>query len=74
MTGAHHQPLAHEAHRRLDLVREGAEATRAEINACLLITGDLINFREFTDDGEPVIYLENPMTQQRPARASEGVA
>lgn len=63
MTRTHMQPLEREAMHRLDLVRAGGDASRAEINAFLRITGDLLNLREFDDDGEPVTKLERRNVQ-----------
>lgn len=63
MTRAHLQPLALEAMHRLDLARSGEPIDRDVVNACLRITGDLLNLREFDDEGEPVFSLERRNVQ-----------
>lgn len=63
MTRTHMQPLEREAMHRLDLVRSGEPIDRDVVNACLRITGDLLNLREFDDDGEPVFTLERRNVQ-----------
>lgn len=63
MTRDHMQPLEQEAMHRLDLVKAGEPLDRDVVNACLRITGDLLNLREFTDDGERVLILERRNVQ-----------
>lgn len=51
-----------EASRVLDLWKAGADekegVTRSLVDWALRVTGDSLNLREFTDDGEPIFILE----------------
>lgn len=58
MTRDHLPCVEREAMHTLDLVRAGAEVSPSEVDDALRATGDLLNLREFTDDGEPILILE----------------
>lgn len=58
MTRDHMSFAERSAMRALDLVRAGGYVPPEDVNEALRITGDLLNLREFTDDGEPIFVLE----------------
>lgn len=58
MTRDHLPKVERAAMHTLDLARAGAPIPSEEVDDALRITGDLLNLREFTDDGEPILILE----------------